>query len=145
MRTSGNGESKLAGMMAALGRAMRRLGSGARRGCRAGAKEMRLSWEPGERFRKRVRSTLGARLTILILVSPAAAQPSSQPSSGAVVVPKIWDAKALATWATPVAGLGVAPSFYSEKEYYATPVDNVRTYPVYHPKHEPAGARNFCK
>ena len=58
-----------------------------------------------------------------------------------VVVPKLWDAKALEHWATPVAGLAVAPSFVSEEAYYAAPIDNLRTYPVYHPDREPPGYR----
>jgi hypothetical protein len=61
----------------------------------------------------------------------------------AVVVPKIWDEEKLATWATPVAGINLPPNFYSEEEYYAAPVDNLRTYPVYHPDHEPAGYRDW--
>src|SRR5712692_5861772 len=52
--------------------------------------------------------------------------------------PKIWDDAALATWATPVAGLNVRPSHYSAAEYYSAPVDNLRTYPVYPPDREPA-------
>jgi hypothetical protein len=67
------------------------------------------------------------------------AQGASQPSSQAVRVPKIWDAKKLAEWATPLAGLNLRPSFYSEEEYYATPIDNLRTYPVYHPDYQPKG------
>lgn len=66
--------------------------------------------------------------------------PSSSAPHG-VVVPRIWDAKELESWATPLAGLGVAPGFVSEEEYYAAPVDNLRTYPVYHPSREPAGYR----
>jgi hypothetical protein len=31
-----------------------------------------------------------------------------------VVVPKIWDERELAAWATPVAGLGVRPGHFSE-------------------------------
>lgn len=62
-----------------------------------------------------------------------------------VVVPKIWDEKALADWATPVAGLGVRPGHFSEAEYYAAPVINLRTYPVYHPKFEPPGYRDWIK
>ena len=58
-----------------------------------------------------------------------------------VVVPRLWAAKELADWATPVAGLGVRPGFVSEEEYYAAPVDNLRTYPVYHPDWEPEGYR----
>src|SRR5438552_1152492 len=57
----------------------------------------------------------------------------------AAEVPKTWDERALADWATPVAGLNVRPGHFSEREYYAAPVDNLRTYPVYDPEREPAG------
>jgi len=53
--------------------------------------------------------------------------------------PRIWDDAALAEWATPVAGLNVRPSHYSSAEYYASPEENLRTYPVYHPDSEPPG------
>lgn len=59
----------------------------------------------------------------------------------AIVVPRLWDAQELENWATPVAGLGVAPGFVGEEEYYAAPIDNLRTYPVYHPDREPQGYR----
>jgi len=49
------------------------------------------------------------------------------------------DAKALADWATPVAGLNIRPGHFSEEEYYRAPVDNLRTYPVYYPGREPEG------
>jgi Di-haem oxidoreductase, putative peroxidase len=67
------------------------------------------------------------------------------PSRRKVTVPKIWDAKALATWATPLAGVNATPNFYSEEEYYAAPVDNLRTYPIYHPDREPAGYKEWLK
>jgi hypothetical protein len=70
---------------------------------------------------------------------------SQSASSRALAVPKIWDAKELATWATPLAGVGVAPNFYSEEEYYAAPIDNVRTYPVYAPDREPKGYREWMR
>src|SRR5438445_651871 len=54
-------------------------------------------------------------------------------------IPKTWDDAALADWATPVAGLNVRPGHFSEREYYAAPMDNLRTYPVYAPDREPAG------
>jgi hypothetical protein len=66
-------------------------------------------------------------------------------ASEKIVVPKIWDSKQLATWATPVAGVNATPNFYSEEEYYAAPVDNLRTYPVYHPDFEPKGYRESLK
>lgn len=80
-----------------------------------------------------------------LLVEPTFAQTTSKPASRPVIVPKIWDAEQLADWATPVAGLGVRPGFVSEKEYYAAPVDNLRTYPVYHPRREPPGYRDWIK
>ena len=58
---------------------------------------------------------------------------------------RIWNDEDLATWATPIAGLGVRPTLFSEKEYYAAPVDNLRTYPVYHPSREPAGYREWIR
>jgi hypothetical protein len=54
-------------------------------------------------------------------------------------IPRTWDAKALADWATPVAGLNVRPGHFSEDEYYRASIDNLRTYPVYYPGHEPDG------
>jgi hypothetical protein len=64
-------------------------------------------------------------------------------SAQTILVPKIWDAKQLATWATPVAGINKTTNFYSEEEYYAAPIDNVRTYPVYAPDKEPKGYREW--
>ena len=58
-----------------------------------------------------------------------------------IVVPRLWTDEALADWATPIAGLGVSPTFLSEEQYYALPVDDLRSYPVYHPKLEPPGYR----
>lgn len=58
-----------------------------------------------------------------------------------IVAPRLWDEAALADWALPVAGLGEPPAFVSPERYYRAPVDNLRTYPVYHPSHEPAGYR----
>ena len=43
------------------------------------------------------------------------------------------------SWALPIAGPNVAPNHVPEREYYAVPVDNLRTYPVYDPDHEPKG------
>jgi hypothetical protein len=47
--------------------------------------------------------------------------------------------EALEDWATPIAALGVRPGHFTSAEYYAVPADNLRTYPVYVPEHEPAG------
>jgi hypothetical protein len=53
--------------------------------------------------------------------------------------PVVWDDRALAEWATPLAALKVRPAVYSAAEYYAVPADNLRTYPVYRPDQEPSG------
>src|SRR5262245_48357420 len=68
-------------------------------------------------------------VTVLAVWSSAVAQK----------VPKTWDEAALADWATPVAGLNLRPGHLREKDYYALPVENLRTYPVYYPGPEPAG------
>jgi hypothetical protein len=59
--------------------------------------------------------------------------------SAQTTAPKIWDDKALQDWATPIAALGVRPSHYTAAEYYAAPVENLKTYPVYRPDREPPG------
>src|SRR5258706_460322 len=70
---------------------------------------------------------------------------SSSAPEETVRVPRLWTDEALAGWATPLAGLGVPPGFVGEKEYYAAPVDNLRTYPVYHPDREPKGYRDLLR
>lgn len=54
-------------------------------------------------------------------------------------IPRVWDERALADWATPLAGLEERPTHMSAEEYYAIPVENLRTYPVYMPELEPSG------
>ena len=54
-------------------------------------------------------------------------------------IPKTWDEAALTEWATPFAGLNQRPTHISASEYYALPVENLRTYPVYFPGREPEG------
>jgi hypothetical protein len=58
---------------------------------------------------------------------------------GTPEIPKTWDEAALADWPTPIAGLNVRPTHMSAKEYYALPVENLKTYPVYFPGREPEG------
>ena len=70
----------------------------------------------------------------------------TQPQTGvALKAPKIWDEEALKTWALPVAGVKSRPNFYSEAEYYAAPVAEYRTYPVYHPDREPPGYMEWLR
>jgi cytochrome c551/c552 len=54
-------------------------------------------------------------------------------------IPRTWSEETLKDWATPVAGLNVRPTHLSEKEYYALPVRDLATYPVYFPGREPDG------
>jgi hypothetical protein len=74
-------------------------------------------------------------LCLLILAGTCAqAQPRYQPK-----IPKVWDEKALAQWATPLAGIRVRPRHISARDYYRMPEESLRTYPVYAPGREPAG------
>ena len=50
-----------------------------------------------------------------------------------VTAPRIWDDQALEDWATPIAALGIRPGHFTAAEYYAAPVENLKTYPVYRP------------
>jgi hypothetical protein len=61
------------------------------------------------------------------------------------LVPKIWDAKQLATWGIPIVGVNATPNYITEAEYYAAPVDDLRTYPVYHPDYEPKGYQDWLR
>ena len=54
-------------------------------------------------------------------------------------VPRVWDEKGLAGWHLPIAGQKFSAGHFTEAEYYAAPVDNLRTYPVYFPGREPKG------
>jgi hypothetical protein len=88
-----------------------------------------------------------ASVAVLVLFVEACSGPQISPraAAGEIVVPRLWDDDALATWATPVAGLGVPPTYPSAAEYYAAPVDSLRTYPVYHPAREPLGYREWIR
>ena len=59
--------------------------------------------------------------------------------------PRLWTDEALAGWALPIAGVSAAPTFYSEAEYYAAPIDELRTYPVYVKGREPKGYREWMR
>src|SRR5687768_16413479 len=81
---------------------------------------------------RRVALSLAAAVTFGVL--SRAEEPPYRPD-----IPKVWDEAALADWATPVAGLNVRPGHISPAQYYAMPIDNLRTYPVYAAGREPAG------
>ena len=52
---------------------------------------------------------------------------------------KDMDDATFADWVTPLAGLNIRPTHISSKEYYALPIENRQTYPVYYPGREPEG------
>jgi hypothetical protein len=72
-------------------------------------------------------------VTLATLIAALAEYAVAQP------IPKTWDEKGLADWATPVAGLNVRPTHISAQAYYSLRIENVRTYPVYYPGREPDG------
>src|SRR5262245_25110880 len=56
------------------------------------------------------------------------------------VIPKIYDDAETATWHLPLAVAKVSPSFLTSSYFYARKVRPIyRTYPSYHPDHEPPG------
>jgi hypothetical protein len=59
--------------------------------------------------------------------------------------PRLWTDAALRSWPLPIAGVNATPNFYTEAEYYAAPVDEVRTYPVYIKGREPKGYREWMR
>ena len=75
-------------------------------------------------------------LGFLLSISSLAAQPAPSKES---IPPRTWDSQALSEWATPLASIDIRPGHFSEAEYYRAPLDNYRTYPVYHPDREPPG------
>lgn len=81
-----------------------------------------------------MRTALSIIPAVFLTLAPLAAQPTYSPK-----IPPVWDDKALADWATPLAGLKARPTHLSAKDYYALAIDNLRTFPVYAPGREPAG------
>jgi hypothetical protein len=51
-------------------------------------------------------------------------------SAAKLAIPKTWDEKALREWATPLARINVRPSHISSAQYYAVPVENLKTWPI---------------
>src|SRR5262245_50720739 len=85
---------------------------------------------------------------VATLVEPncfAGAEKAQTQPGGRITAPKIWNDKDLATWALPVTGVNATPNFYTEAEYYAAPIAEFRTYPVYHPDREPAGYMDWLR
>lgn len=81
------------------------------------------------------------RVVVPALIAIAVAQLSGQTPVRSRA-PRLWTDADLAGWALPIAGVNAAPNFYTEAEYYAARVDELRTYPVYIKDKEPAGYRD---
>lgn len=79
-----------------------------------------------------------AASAVVLGATALAAQPA-----GPTRTPQLWTDEALAGWALPIAGVNATPTFYSEAEYYAAPIDELRTYPVYVKDREPKGYRDW--
>ena len=60
-------------------------------------------------------------------------------------VPKAWDDREIAGYRLPLAAIGKPPQLVSEREYYALPEVNLKTYPVYTPDKEPAGYMDWLR
>jgi hypothetical protein len=90
-------------------------------------------------FDSGVRRAVKPAWLVPILSLAAVATAQHDPTSWVPEVPRVWDEKALADWATPLAGLNAPPTDISAAEYYALPEENLRSYPVYMPGREPAG------
>ena len=61
-------------------------------------------------------------------------------------IPRTWTDAAVAAFEVPLAKPSYSPVYISEKEYYQIPERTIyKNYPVYHPKHEPAGYMGWLK
>jgi len=60
-------------------------------------------------------------------------------------IPQTWRDADVVGYRVPLAGLGRPPVVVSEKDYYALPEVNLKTYPVYAPDKEPAGYMDWLK
>ena len=85
------------------------------------------------------------RQRFLALIVPLAAVSLAAQVQKPARVERLWNDAALKTWALPIAGVKATPAFYSEAEYYAAPVDELRTYPVYVTGREPRGYRDWIR
>src|SRR5215510_12875096 len=75
---------------------------------------------------------------ILCLPKKAGKQKSFTPA-----VPKTWDTEAMKSLEVPVATRTASPKHITSDYYYRIPVRPIyRSYPIYHPDHEPPGYFN---
>src|SRR5262245_53491351 len=93
---------------------------------------------PGRRRRRSPLIQLVLVATGVVVTAAAQQGPPKAPD-----IPKTWDEAALKDWATPLASLNARPTHMTAAQYYALPVDNLRTYPVYVEGKEPPGYWEF--
>src|SRR6516164_5890063 len=97
-------------------------GSGAGSGCEISGEHVE-AYAACARRRLIVKGIVTLSLVILaVAVIPVWPQVDFRPS-----VPKTWDEAKLEDWATPLAGINVRPATISARDYYALPIDNLRT------------------
>ena len=73
----------------------------------------------------------------LIVVALLLGPHSGSARAAGAAVPRSWSQSDVDTFRLPLAGLGAPPTLVSEREYYALPEVNLKTYPVYVPDREP--------
>lgn len=68
------------------------------------------------------------------------------PLLSAADIPRTWTDAAVAALEVPLAKPSYSPVHISERDYYQIPERSIyKSYPVYHPKHEPAGYMEWLK
>jgi hypothetical protein len=79
-----------------------------------------------------------ASLTLLVLAGAARG-----PEAAAQTIPRVWTDSAIAAFELPLASPDKSPRHVSEEYYYALPERVIwKSYPIYHPDHEPPGYRD---
>lgn len=91
---------------------------------------------------KTLLEVLTVRRSMIVLLFLAALIPSVGLTQ---ISPRVWTQSEVSTYRLPLAGLGKPPQMISEKNYYALPEVNLKTYPVYAPDKEPAGYLDWLK
>src|SRR5687768_8021300 len=66
-------------------------------------------------------------------------------ASDVVRVPNSWADPDIAAFRLPLAAWSKAPRMLSERDYYALPESNVKTYPAYTPDKEPANYLDWLR
>lgn len=78
----------------------------------------------------------------LVFLIVALAMGANPPAEYAPAIPRVWTDEAIATFELPLARPEFGPKHVSEEYYYALSERTIwRSYPIYHPDHEPEGYR----